>query len=728
MTDLSASGPPHPLDPILEARSVTIVGASRDPRKRGHQAVRALLDSGYQGEILPVNPRGEELLGLTVFPSIDALEMVPDLAYVATPRETVGGIVEACGQKGIRGAVVPAVGFRESDAEGAALEQALLDVAARTGIRVVGPNTSGILNTAIGLNLVGSVTAPPGRLALLTQSGNVALEIMRAMRHRSQGLSIYVGVGNASDIALHEYLGFLEQHPGTAAILVYAESFKDGRQFLQVASRVAAHKPIVLLKGGRSDRGSAAARSHTGAIAGSHEVLSALLEQSGVVEVGRTDELLAVGEVLAGQPRLPRGTGAVVLADGGGHATLAVDILSELGVELATLSSPVQDRLRTLLGPAAAVENPVDLAGAADRDPRTFVRALEMIVADPAAGGVLLTGLFGGYAIRFSVDLARVESQAARELAALMSETGKPLVVHSLYASEESEPLRRLSEAGVPVLGSLEMACRCVLAAYRCGLPAPDRPAISPPPRRPPGEPSPPIAIALAEGRSQLSEPEARQLAERNGVPLVPARLCRSADEVVAAMRELAAPVAIKLVSSTIAHRSEAGGVALDVANGAQGAAAFEQLARSGASYARAHGLEPDFRGVIVTPMLPQPIAELIVGAKQDPQFGPLLAVGPGGVNVELLSGAAVRALPITRSEANEMLDQLGVAPLLGGYRGNPPVDRESLITAILAVAECLLAHPELSVIEVNPLFAYEDRAVSVDVAGYLSKIYDGRG
>ncbi len=726
MTDLSESDAPHPLSPILEPRSVAIVGASRDPRKRGHQAVRALLDSGYRGEIFPVNPSGGELLGLRVARSIEALETVPDLAYVATPGDTVSRIVEACGRKGIRGAVVPAVGFRESGDQGTALEEALLKVASRTGIRIVGPNTSGILNAAIGLNLVGSAPARPGRLAILTQSGNVALELIRSMHDRSQGLSIYIGVGNATDIGLHEYLDFLEGHAGTAAILMYVEGFKDGRRFLQVASRVGARKPIILLKGGKSDRGTAAARSHTGAIAASHDVLRAVLRQSGVIEVARSDELLAVGEVLAGQPPLSAGAGVVVLSDGGGHATLGVDILSELGVALADLSAPARNRLRALLGPAAAIDNPVDLTGAADRDPGVFVRVLEAIASDPAAGGVLLTGLFGGYAIRFANDLAQAERQAARDLAALMAEAGKPLVVHSLYASEGSEPLRRLTDAGVPVLASLEVACRCVLAAYRRGLSSSDRPAAdasSPPPRRPRGEPSPPIALALSDGRSELTEPEARELAEQHGIPLVPASFCRSADEVVAAIRELGAPVAIKLVSTAITHKSEVGGVELDVANAAEGAAAFERIARSAASYARANRLEPHFRGVLVAPMLPPPTAELIVGAKQDPQFGPVLTVGPGGVNVELLSGAAVRALPITRSEADEMLDELRIAILLRGFRGHPPADRASLITAILAVAECPLAHPELSVIEVNPLFAYEDGAVSVDVAGYLREI-----
>jgi acetyltransferase len=412
------------LDPILKPRSVAVIGASRNPRKRGFQALRTLLDSEYRGRVYPVSRNGGEVLGLSTAKSLEDLKDTPDLAFICTPAESVPGLLEMCGRRGVKGAVVSAVGFRESGEEGAALERQMLDVAGRYGIRLVGPNTSGVINTAIGLNLVGVKQVQPGRIALLSQSGNLALDVIKWAAARSQGISVYVGVGNEADIAFHEYLEYLEVDDNTAAILMYVEGFRNGRKFIEVAKRVSETKPIVLLKGGRSERGVVAARSHTGAIAGSYPVLRAALRQGGVSEVRRSDELLLVGEVLAGQPPVPAGAGVVVITDGGGHGTLAADALAELGVEIAQLSSTTRDKLREVLGCAASVDNPIDVAGAADQHPGIFVKVLEIVAADETVGGVLLVGLFGGYAIRFAEELAPEEEQAACAMAKLMAQAG----------------------------------------------------------------------------------------------------------------------------------------------------------------------------------------------------------------------------------------------------------------------------------------------------------------
>ncbi|MCI0583315.1 MAG: acetate--CoA ligase family protein, partial [Chloroflexi bacterium] len=317
-------------------------------------------------------------------------------------------------------------------------------------------------------------------------------------------------------------------------------------------------KPIVLLKGGRTAGGEASARSHTGALAGSYRVLRYALRQAGVVEVTRAEELLSIGQTLAGQPAMAVGTGVAILADGGGHATLAADALADLDAPLARLGEPTRHRLRSLLGPAASVVNPIDLAGAADRGPRVFAEVLETIVADSAVGGILVTGLLGGYAIRFAEELALEETQAASRMAEIAAAAGKPLVVHTLYAAERTKPLRRLAETGVPVLGSLEVAARCLMAARDRGL------ALAPVPSRsraiglPPGPPTPPR-------RAILAEPEVRELVAGWGVPVVPATLCRTAEEAADAARLAGGPVAVKVVSPAIADKSDAGGVALGV-------------------------------------------------------------------------------------------------------------------------------------------------------------------
>lgn len=706
---------------------MAVVGASQRPGKRGYQAVRALLDGGFGGDIYPVNPRGGELLGLPVAMSVEALPTAPDLAYLATPAETIPSILEACGVKGIRGAVVPAVGFRESGDAGAALESRVAEVAARTGIRIVGPNTSGILNTAIGLNLVGVPDMPSGRLAILAQSGNVALDLMTAARGRL-GISIYVGIGNETDVAFHECLEYLADHAATDVVIVYVEESRNGRRFLEAARRAASRKPIVLLKGGRSDAGRRAALSHTGAVAGPYDVFRAAMRQVGVFEVSRSDEILAVAEILATQPPVPAGTGVAVLSDGGGHATLAADALSELGVPLARLSEGTRSRLDELLGAAASSRNPIDVAAAADRDPRVLAEAMRALISDPNCGGVLMTGLFGGYSIRFDPQLERAEDDAARALVEEAGAAHRPLVVHSLYARSPSRSLSRLRESGVAVVGSLELAAGLLHALHRRGR---DESRITPKPVREAdvaghaagrAETDAVFGRLLSERRSTLTEPEAREVLGRHGAALVPATFC--ADE--AAVARAAAShesVAVKLVSPALSHKTEAGAVVLNARGADEAADAFRSAIAKAMTFATEREIEAVVEGALVCPMQPPPVVELLIGARRDPRFGPILALGAGGVAVELLGDVAIRVLPVDRELVGEMLAELRLSPLLGGYRGRPIVDQNAVADLALAVADCLLAHPRLAELEVNPAFAYEDRIIAVDVRGVLRDI-----
>jgi acetyltransferase len=712
----------HPLEPILKPSSVVVIGASRDPRKRGFQALRGLVESGYRGRIHAVHPDGGELLNIPIAPSVEALDEPPDLAYIATRAAAIPALVERCGRKGVRGAVIPAVGFRESGREGESLEGAVLEAARGTGIRVIGPNTSGIVNTSIGLNLVGTRAVPAGRLALVTQSGNVGLQLMTEVAARGQGISVYVGIGNETDVAQHEVLGYLEEDPATAAILMYVEGFQDGRRFLEVATRVNRTKPIVLLKGGRTAGGEASARSHTGALAGSYRILRSALRQADVVEVTRGDELLAVGATLAGQPALNPESGAAILADGGGHATLAADAMAELGVPIPRLGKPTRERLRSLLGPAASVANPVDLAGAADGRPRVFAEALEAIVADLAVGGVLVTGLFGGYAIRFAEELVADEAEAATRMVEVAAAVGKPLVVHTLYAAERTEPLRRLASAGVPVLASLETAARCLWATRVRGRAiAKSAPALVTAPGPVTGPRTPDRPPAEPPRRAILTEPEIRELVAGCGVTVVPATFCRTAEEAADAARQSGGPVAVRVVSPMIAHKTDAGGVALGVNGPDEVAVAFARVTAAARAHLDSRAPGPHrpvagIDGVLISPMLPPPIAELIVGVRLDPQFGPILLLGAGGLTAEIEEDVAVRVLPVRRDEVEVMLDELRIAPVLRGFRGRPGVNRPAVADLALALASCLESRPQIVTLEANPVFTYDDRAIAVDL------------
>ncbi|MBW3535563.1 MAG: acetate--CoA ligase family protein, partial [Gemmatimonadetes bacterium] len=446
----------------------------------------------------------------------------------------------------------------------------------------------------------------------------------------------------------------------------------------------------------------AAARSHTGVVAGPYAALRAALRQAGVVQVTRSDELFHVGETLASQPSVPPHEGVAVLSDGGGQGALAVDALEEAGVRPAALSQATRRALRRLLGPAAAVDGPVDLAGAADADPRVFARALDLLCGDPEVGAVLVVGLFGGYGLRFDASLSPAEEAAAGAMAAVATGTGTALVVHSMYAADAPAPLLRLREAGVPVVESLEVACRSVAALVERGHHEAGRPWRPAP--LPPGSDAGPPAV--------LGEPEARELMEASGVPIVAATLCPDADAAAAAARAAGGPVAVKAVAEGLVHKSDVGAVALGVEGEASVREAFERVTRA----ARAkEGAAGGGRGALVSPMLPPPLLELLVGARRDEGLGTVLTIGAGGTWVEVLEDVSLRVLPVDRSDVRAMLSELRVAPLLRGARGRPPADEDAIVDAVLALVRLMEAQGEVIEADLNPLFAGTEGAVAVD-------------
>lgn len=713
---------------IFEPRSIAVVGASANPTKRGHQILRALDESGYAGKVYAVNRGGGSILGRSAYTSVAHLPEAADLAVFCTPAAAAPGLVRDCGERGIGGAVVLAVGFGESGADGARLEERLRHAARESGVRIIGPNTSGLLNLPRGVNLIGARGVCPGGIALLVQSGNIALDLMTQVTERSgMGISICCGLGNEADVGFGEVLEYLGDHGETRVVVAHIEGCADARALLRAASAVTRKKPVVAIKSGRTAAGAHAALSHTGAVAGPYDRLSAGLAQAGVVEVRRTDELLSVAEALASQPSGPVGTAAAVtiLSDGGGQSTLAVDALHEMGVPLAELAPETSTGLRKLLGPAAAVRTPVDVAGAADADPGAFARALEVLAADPAVGVVLLVGLFGGYAIRFSPGLAEAEGEAARSMTATMRLLGKGMVVHSQYASHRSAALDVFREAHVPVIGSLDVACRAVAEVHRRGVrlarSARWRPENEH--RRITTSRHHVISDARAGGRTVLDEMEARALLADVGLVFEQAEVVRSAEDAAAAAGRAGRPVAIKLLSKHITHKSDAGGVVLDVGSEVEARAAFESLAGNATAYARAHGFPEEECAAIVSPMLAPPVAELLVGACRDPQLGPVLTAGAGGIWVEVLRDVVHRVLPVDGREVEAAIGELKVSALLAGARGGHPVRSGPIVKAAMAVAECVMRWRDVAEVEVNPLFVYPDRVVPVDARVVLAGV-----
>ena len=692
----------------LYPRSIAVLGASRSPKKRGNRVLRALSELGFEGPVYPVNPNATEIDGRTCYPNVEALPEAPDLALIALPGSMTPAAVEACGRAGVRAAIILAVGFAESGEEGAELQASLLEAARDSGVRIVGPNTSGLLNLGLGLNLVGTPDLTPGSIGILSQSGNIALALMNeGGRTPGVGVSVYVGVGNEADIGFHEYLDVLAEDDGTDVIVIYADGMRAPGAFLRSAARVTRSKPIVFLKGGRPPEGSTAVLSHTGALAGDYAVLSAGLRQAGVVEVTREDELLPVALALAKQPPGAAG-GIAILSDGGGQNALACDLFHEMGCPTATLSAETRERLGVILGPAAAVRNPVDVAGAADSNPGVFADALGVLVGDPGVAGVLLVGLFGGYHIAYSKTFELVEMEAAGRLMNDAGAAGKPVVVHSIYANVDSLPLTHLREGGVPVTSSLEIACRCAEVVVRRRdllLRAPvwarenlaDRAGLRAP----------------ATSPASLTEWQAREELSAYGARFAPGRLVRTKDDLAGLSWD--APFAKKIVSPGIPHKTEADGVLLDVASLSEAENGMSRLMDSAHTYLQGKGSDASIDGILVTEMMPAPVAELLIGVRRMPRLGCALTVGAGGTRTEALGDVTHRVLPIHATEVEEMLLELRIAPVLSGARGRPAASLQAVSELVLAVVRYALHDPSISEVELNPTFAYADRAIAVD-------------
>ncbi|MFI5399576.1 MAG: acetate--CoA ligase family protein [SAR324 cluster bacterium] len=706
----------HALSAVLYPDSIAVIGASKDETKRGFRSIQKLLDGGYAGAVYPVNPKEPEILGLKCYPSIADIPGPVDLALVCTPAQTLGDIMPLCGRKGVKGAVVLAGGFAEAGDEGKRLQDRMVDIARAHGVRIVGPNTSGIFNTHKACNIVGFSNLRRGGIGLLSQSGNVALSLVTEAQANGQlGFSVYAGVGNESDIRLDEYLDFFAADENTKVVVAYIEGLRDGRKFLTTLRRVVRHKPVVIYKSGRSSAGRGSAKSHTGALAGDYAVSEGVLRQAGGVLARRSDEILSLAETLSLLPPL-RSRRVAVLADGGGHATIAADALVEHGLSLAPLGAETKRRLAALLPPTAALANPVDVAGGTDANPALFHDCARILMADGGVDGLLVTGLYGGYGVRFSQSLTGIELETSDRIAGLCRESGKPLLVHSLYASLPAglrpAPLSRLREAGIPVHDSLERAVRCMqaLAEFGEARGSPAEAAQDGGERQLVFEQV--LARCRAEGRQAVLEHEARAALAEAGVAMAPAYLAANAAEAVSAFRRLdRVPVALKVVSRDILHKSEADGVRLDVAGeGAVGQAFGDIVAGARRSVADA-----DIAGVLVTPMAPKQGVEVIVGVVRDPTFGPVMMFGLGGVLVEVLKDVVFRSLPVAAEEARAMIEELRASAVLNGVRGAPAADKGALVQLMLAVSRLCTAFPEIVELDLNPVLALPRGAAVLD-------------
>jgi acetate---CoA ligase (ADP-forming) len=705
--------------PFLTPRAVAIIGASTERTKRGYRAIESLQKAGFEGGIYPVNPRATEILGLRVHPDIASLPEGIDLALVCTAAATVPEILEQCGRKNIRGAVVLALGFGEGGEEGRKLEQRAVDAARTAGIRFIGPNTSGIFNAHCGLNLVGFSDLRAGGIGIISQSGNMALALATEGHLNGHvGFSTYIGVGNEADLRFHDYLAHMGSDLHTQAVALYVEGFRDAIAFLDTAEVVARRKPLVMYKGGRTETGRNAVRSHTGSLAGNYAIARSCLRQAGVVVVDRSDALLPVTEALSLLPSL-RSRRIAVLADGGGHATIAADALVQAGLELCELGAATRNRLAAVLLPIASMVNPVDIASTADAGPGVIAECADILLADPQVDGLLVVGMFGGFAIRFSETLAHAEAAGGRRIAGLVAKFGKPIVVHSIFAPLQPEALQHVRRGGIPVHDSIEMAALTLgmLAERSDWLRRPPRvPRVAPP--SVPHRAQAIVGDARAKGRAALTEIEAFELLAAHGIAIPPMQVAPGADDAARVAERFGdAPLAFKIISPDILHKSDIGGVLLDVRGLREIQVGLAALVRT----VRQRAPDANVRGVLVMPMAPAGV-EVIVGMTRDPQYGAIMMFGLGGVHVETMRDVAFRRLPLTHDDALDLMAEIQGQPFLDGTRGRAGVDRALLATLIARISDVCLAHPEIAELDLNPVIAGADECWIVDARILLTR------
>jgi acyl-CoA synthetase (NDP forming) len=672
------------LSVLFDPRHVVVVGASADPGKWGHAVALQALRGADRHRISLVNRRGGEVLGRAVLTSVAELEEPVDLAVVAVPEAGFEEAVDGVLAKGARAVVAITAGLGEAGDTGRARQDALIERVRAVGAVLVGPNCLGLVDnhtaTYLSLNAF-----RPGRIALLSQSGNLAIELDRLFGARELGMSRFVSLGNQADVGLVELIDACAADAQTEAIAVYTEDVRDGRRFVEAtAAAVDGGTPVVVLAAGASRAGARGAKSHTGSLTTDAAVVAAACRTAGAIQV-RTPRELADVLVSLRQGARPRGSRVAVLTDGGGHGVIACDVLEEAGLEVPTLSESTQRALAEVLPAPSAVANPVDLAGAGEKDPQNYARAFAALHTSGDVDAVLVTGYFGGYSS--SVDgltgLGPAEAAAAKEIA-VEAAGGKPVVVQSIFP--DSPASRLLAEGGVPVFAAVEDAVRALAATA-----VPARSAtIEPVPER-------------AQPMESVDYASARAAFSAAGVSFVAARDVRSTGELLRAAEELRPPYVLKALG--LLHKSDVGGVVADLADAEALRTTHARLVERLGPPAFSVEEMADLRGGV----------ELIVGGRWDDRFGPTMLVGMGGTATEVLDDVQVALGPVDEDEAERMLRRLRCAPLLGEHRGRPALDVGAAARAVSAVSRFAAAHPEVAELEINPLLVTPSGALALD-------------
>ena len=691
----------NPVQAFFRPRTVALIGASETPGSVGAALARTLLDFG--DGFFPVNPKHKTVLGRPAFPSIGKVPRKIDLAIIATPALTVAGIVRECVQAGVTAAIVVSAGFKEIGAEGSALEQQILAEAERGNLRIVGPNCLGVMSPHIGLNATfSSRSAERGSVAFISQSGALCTAILDWSRRERVGFSAFVSVGSMLDVGWGDLIDWLGDDPLTKSILIYMESIGDPRAFLSAAREVALTKPVIVIKVGHTEAAARAAASHTGALTGSDAVLDAAFRRAGVLRVSRIEELFDMAEVLAKQPR-PKGPRLAIVTNAGGPGALATDLLVTSGGGLAPLSPATLAKLNEILPEHWSHANPIDILGDAGAD--RFASTLQVVTQDPDIDGTLVI---------LTPQAMTDPTACAAAIAPVVKGLAKPVLASWMGGQDVDEGRRILNEAGVPTFDYPDRAARAFALMWHREVALRglyETPALTGlnANRESAEVASQVIAAAVKAGTTLLSKTDCNCILEAYHLPTQEVVTATTVAQSVKGAQRLGFPVVVKLHSATITHKTEVGGVKLDLRD--------EDAVRRAWAEIKAGVPTSAFLGVTLERMVAVADGyELILGSSQDPQFGPVLLFGAGGQLVEVFKDHELGLPPLTATLARRMIERTHIVTALRGIRGRPPLDLAALEQLLVRFSELVIGQPRIKEIEINPLLATPEGFTALDV------------
>jgi acetyltransferase len=694
----------HPLDPLFAPRSVAVIGATERPGSVGRSVLWNLLSNPFGGTVFPVNSKRPNVLGIKAYPSVSALPDKVDLVVVTTPADTVPDLLAESVAAGIPAGIVISAGFKEHGQHGKELEQRISQII-RGKMRLIGPNCLGVMNPVRGLNATFAHSiARPGNVALISQSGALLTAILDWSLRENVGFSGFVSTGSMLDVTWGDLIDYFGSDPRTVSIVIYMESIGDASAFLSAAREVSLTKPIIVIKAGRTAQAAKAAASHTGSMTGSDEVLDAAFRRSGVLRVNSISDIFFMSDVLAKQPR-PRGNRLAILTNAGGPGVLATDALVAGGGELAELSPQTMQAFDAILPPQWSHNNPVDILG--DAEPERYAKSLEIAAKDPGIDGMLV--------ILTPQDMTN-PTQIAEKLKPYAKGFGKPVLASWMGGAEVAAGEQILNQAGIPTFQFPDSAVRAFTYMWRYSY---NLKGLYETPTLPQhadaelqrGRASRILAEAREQGRTILTELDSKQLLKAYGIPTVETRLAVTEEEAVKLAKEIGYPVVVKLHSHTITHKTDVGGVQLNLHDAEAVGRAF-RLIRLLVS--QKHGDE-HFLGVTVQPMIKLDGYELIVGSSLDSQFGPVMLFGTGGQLVEVFRDRALALPPLNSTLARRMMEQTRIFKALQGVRGRPPVDIAALEELLVRFSQLVVEQQWIKEIDINPLLASPDRLLALD-------------